>query len=302
MFKVFLTLVTCILVLCPSVQAAKVDMYRDLLLSKKFTLKYDVQEIPIIQTSNDAVLTNRGLANKLATGFEGFPHSAVIVFNGDDRYNEIFHDETIVSYKVKTSKFDSSSKSHATTETDSLKLPEGGQCRLIKDGEVFEFFWDKKNDKKRYLGGWTQFGKSKSVKAGGSDLFNESQRFVQDYNFGTPEIARALLPLLPPEKIPATPQTLAYKFFGSGSLEGGVTYEDFISDNADVFSAIRYYFSGNDMTKIAQVNYVKENGKILGYDKSVIYITEFSSTPDQSYLSLPTELKDKTKRDKGDKK
>ena len=42
-------------------------------------------------------------------------------------------------------------------------------------------------------------------------------------------------------------------------------------------------------------SFVRDGGKILSYEKSVVNITEFSTTPDQNYLKLPAELKDKAK-------
>ena len=93
-----------------------------------------------------------------------------------------------------------------------------------------------------------------------------------------------------------------YKFIGSGNLEGGLSFEDFASDRNNIFSAVRYYFEGDKLVKIAQASYLKNGNEIAAYEKSVINITEFSTTADQKYLSLPAELKDKTKRDKEKKK
>lgn len=300
MRKVFFVLMTVTLLLSSSSEAAKIDMYRNALLSKNFTIKYEVNEIPIIRTSKDATLSDKGLSDKLTTGLGNFQHKGIIVSNGDNSYLEIFQDAHIESYNVKLSQFNSSSKS--VTQKIEMNRPAGGQCMLIKDDELFEFFWEMNGDKKNYFGGYSLFGKSKSVKAGGSGLSIATQRLIREYNFGTPEIARALLPIMPTSKIIATPQAVDYKFFGSGSLDNGLTYEDYVADKADFFSAVRYYFNGETMIKIAQVSYVKEGGKILGYEKSIIHITEFSPIADQTYLKLPESLKDKTKRNKEAKK
>lgn len=302
MRKVFFVLMTVILLLSSSSEAAKIDMYRNALLSKNFTIKYEVNEIPIIRTSKDATLSGKGLSDKLTTGLGNFQHKGIIVSNGDNSYLEIFQDAHIESYNVKLSQFNSSSKSKSVTQKIEMNRPAGGQCMLIKNNELFEFFWELKDGKKQYYGGQGIFGKTTSVKAGGSGWFTATQRLIREYNFGTPEIARALLPIMPTSKIIATPQAVDYKFFGSGSLDNGLTYEDYVADKSDTFSAVRYYFNGETMIKIAQVSYVKEGGKILGYEKSIIHITEFSPIADQTYLKLPESLKDKTKRNKEAKK
>ena len=284
MRKIFLLLTT-LLVLTSVASAAKVDMYRDALVNKSFTLKYEVVEVPIVETSRDAVFVGKGLRFKKSQSIFDYLHKGIIVADGDNRYNEVSHDEYIATSGNRELKISS-------------KIKEGGVCHLVKDGETFNFFWDKKDGKRRYFGGYTMFGgKSKSVKANDETKMQlPCQRLVEEYNFGTPELALALTAILPPEKIIATSQTPAYKFFASGTLDNGLSYEDFVSDKGDTFSAVRYYFDGDKMIKVAMASYVRGGGKILSYSKSVINITEFSTTPDQNYLKLPAELKDKTKR------
>ena len=66
--------------------------------------------------------------------------------------------------------------------------------------------------------------------------------------------------------------------------------------------AIRYYFKGNKMVKIAAASYyVLPNGKLDG-NKAIIKIKEFSAIPDATYLNLPTGVKDVTKKPKTVKK
>lgn len=280
-----------LLLFSSTVDAAKADMYREALLNKTFTLKYEVVDVPIVETSRDAVYTSSGLANKEYNSFLDYLHKGIIVFDGDNYYTEVSHDDYTA-----TSKYFSL--------TSLIKFNEGGYCGLTKDGEVFGFFWEMKDGKRRYFGGYNMFGgKTKDVKANDESKMQMSyQRLAQEYNFGTPELSRALLPLFPPEKIIATDKTPEYKFFASGTLDNGLSYEDFVSDKGNTFSAVRYYFDGDNMVKIATANYIRDNGKILSYEKSVINVTEFLTTPDQNYLKLPAELKDKTKRDKETKK
>lgn len=294
MRKIFFALLAAFLLLVSEVEAAKVDAYRNAFLSKSFTLKYEIQKIPVVQTNSDGILSKYGFLDTTRS-FDDAKFKGIIVFDGENNYIEISNEQ----YEINLLS-ENESGADINQSKGYIKIPEGGRCSLIKDGELFEFFWDMKKNQKRYFGGLSFFGTSKTVREGGSGRISDLERLARKYNFGSPEIARALMPILPPEMITATPQSLVYKFFGSGALDSGLTYEDFISDNASIFSAIRYYFNGNDMTKIAQVSYVKENGKILGYEKSVIQIKEFSTTPDQNYLKLPEGLK--VKRDKEVKK
>lgn len=287
--KIFL-LGTLLLIFSSTVDAAKVDIYREALLNKSFTLKYEIVDVPIVETSHDAIYSSKGLVKKEHTSFWDYLHKGIIVFDGDNSYNETSHDDYTATARYFSS-------------TASRKIKAGGYCGLVKDGKVYRFRWDEKDGKRRYFGSRDFFGgRNTSVEAKDKDAFdkflNSYQRFVRDYssNFGTSELDRALLPLIPPEKIIATDRTPEYKFFASGTLDGGLTYEDFVSDKGNTFSAVRYYFDGDNMVKIALVNYVRDGENILSYDKSVINITEFSTTPDQSYLKLPAELKDKTKR------
>ena len=94
------------------------------------------------------------------------------------------------------------------------------------------------------------------------------------------------------------PNLPVYEFLGAGSLSDGLNYEDYYDSQSNNFYAVRYYFDGNQLVKIATLSYVKQNGTIVSYEKSITGITEFSITPDPKYLALPTELKDATKRSK----
>ena len=145
-------------------------------------------------------------------------------------------------------------------------------------------------------------GKTSGVKADEGSYKTPYQVLLDEYSLGYPTLTNAFIPLLPPEKVIDTPQTPKYKFIGSGNLGNNLSFEDFASDRNNIFSAVRYYFEGDKLVKIAQASYLKNGNEIAAYEKSVINITEFSTTADQNYLSLPADLKDITKRDKEKKK
>lgn len=279
MYKIFFALLTVILVFSSSVEAAKVDIYREALRNNKFTLKYEVKELPILQTSKDAFFTYNGLRSRNFTDTKYLlSDKGIIVSDGDTRYIETFHKDYIeFSIYMAREFYNLHNMDMKINEKNISEFIEDKglyMCELIKDGEDTVFSWSIENGKKIYGYG---IGSSRMTYQG----------LVKEYSFGTSGLTRAFMPILPKEKIIAMPDLPDYKFFSSGSLDKGLTYEDFISDKNNVFSAIRYYFKGNDMIKISLVSYVKDGGKILSYEKSVINITEFSTTPDQSYFTLP---------------
>ena len=275
MYKIFFALLTVVLVFTSSVEAAKVDIYREALRNNKFTLKYEVKELPILQTSKDAFFTYNGLRSRNSTDTKYLiPDKGIIVSDGDTRYIETFHKDYIeFSIYMARELYNLHNIDTKVNEKDISEFIENNgvyECKLIKDGEITPFSWSIENGKVEHWGGYE------------SSPLGASNSFMR-----TLGLTRAFMPILSKEKIIALPDSPDYKFFNSGSLDNGLTYEDFVSDKDNVFNAIRYYFKGNDMVKISLASYVKDGGKILSYEKSVIKITEFSTTPDQSYLTLP---------------
>ena len=89
-----------------------------------------------------------------------------------------------------------------------------------------------------------------------------------------------------------------YTHVKSGRSKDGLNYEDYKSGDGDVMSAIRYYFDGDRLIKIASADYRKDSDGNIESRRCVIEIDEFSSAVEGEYLSLPTALKDVTKRKK----
>ena len=292
MLKKFLILLTAIIIFSNQADAAKIDIYRDAILNKNFTIKYEITSPPIYQSNHDGSLSEWGFSQK-STGYNYNMHSGIVVENGENRYSE-----TYSSIQINNAYRDTTGKNNVAQS----KIMYNGSCQLVKDGELFNFFYEVKDGQKKYYGGQGVFGKSHSVKAAENKYLTPYQNFLNEYNLGSSILTKAFLPIIPPEKVIDTPQTPQYKFIGSGNLEGGLSFEDFASDRNNIFSAVRYYFEGDKLVKIAQASYLKNGNEIAAYEKSVVNITEFSTTAEQSYLSLPAELKDKTKRDKDGKK
>ena len=280
--KFLIALLASLLTFLSTSDAAKIDVYRDAMSNKSFTLKYELTRPPVRDSSRDAKFTAKGLIDNAESNFFDLPHSGLIVVDGDNKYIEIAHS----GYFRKIGNTDK-------------KIREGGICRLIKDNETFNFFWEIENDQKHYFARkWGGFGsKTSKITADDVQFKTPHQLFFEEYTFGTPLLTHALTAILPPDKIIAFPITPEYKFMGSSNLADGLTCEDFASDKANRFNAVRYYFNGDQLVKIAFASYIKNASGIQSYEKAVIDITEFSTTPDQNYLQLPAELKDATKRD-----
>ena len=280
MYKKFFLILTVILFFVSvHTEAAKVDIYSDAISKSSFTLKYKIVSLPVHKTRKDALITRKGWhALRVYDATKNIKPNlgGIIVFNDKNKYME-------------TMMLDDKDKST-------------GICKLVKDGEIFNYYWDIKKGKKRFYGSvGVQYAFMFSGSYHSKKVYDSSgsespyQTMFEDYNFGSRVISNALAAIIPPEKIIATADTPKYKFAGSGTLENGTAYEDFTADNGDTFYATRFYFDGDTLTKIATINYSESSGN---FEKSVIEVTEFSPTPDQSYLKLPETLKDATKRKK----
>lgn len=304
MRKIFFILLTAILILTSSVEAAKVDKYRDAIVNKNFMLKYEVAKVPVYQSMRSGTLTFR--ENLLGSNEEITKslHHGIVCVSNENRYIEIYKNAYETTFgNISNLTLADRYIFKPDIKNKKIKVPERGNCILFKNGEIFQFIWAKDGDKRKYLGKikyWEY--KSGEIKANADISRTPYQDLVEEYNYGVPEISLVIMPLLPREKVIATPWTPDYKFFSSGSLNNGLTYEDFVSNRNNFFSAVRYYFNGNDMVKVAIASYIKENGKIQSYEKKVINITEFSTNVDQNYLKLPESLKDTTERNKEAKK
>lgn len=287
MHKKFLFILTALAIFfSSSAEAAKIDVYREAILNKSYTIKYEISQVPIYRNNKDAAFSDKGL-KEIAFGGFGKKHiqKGIVVSDGKDNYTETAIDSTLmkIAYKDKIS---------------THEIPAIGVCRLIKDNEIFNFYYETKNDKKNYYGGQSLFGKSHSVKAADEKQYQQWAYYnlMNEYSFGNNNVLSNIFsPIIPPERLIATPYSPIYQFVNSGTARDGLFYEDFASNKDNIFSAIRYYFNGNDLVKVAHVSYLKNGSQLQAYEKFVVDITEFSTTPDKKYLSLPAELKVKKK-------
>ena len=297
--KIFFTAILSFLLLMTTAEAVKVDAYRDIISSGRFTIKYTLIEPPVHVTNSAVTLDqdvnrsaphafnrNKNIFSIMFVKFEMTKKSpedsnlndfkGVVVCNGANRY---FEDISVPDY---------------WTPAEATNF-----CVLKKNDERFRFHYWQDKGKIKY---WGNYG-AKGIYANfeeGLGKMNAVDVLKEDLSYGI--LTTALSPIISTDKIIATPYTPEYKFIGSGTLNGGLSYEDFFGSKNGFNCAIRYYFDGDTLSKIAVFDYIMKDSRVQSYEKYLVQIDEFSSTPDQSYLTLPEGLKDKTRRDKGAKK
>lgn len=241
-------------------EAAKIDAYRDMLISKSYTIRYDNITPPKRQTNRDKspLFGNSGMAVEKNDYLTNRQRSAIVTSDGENRYEEV-GDGTF------------------------------SQCRLIKGNEVFNFtkYPNKENPKEiEYMG-----SKKNKVEAVERNYLAES---LEGESYGDTDITRILNAILPQDKKPAG--SMVYAFAGAGNLPSGLSYEDYKGNVGNVTSVIRYYFNGANLTKIAAVEYYKDPAGNLQGQKFIANIKEFSAEPDAKLLKLPAGVEDATKR------
>ncbi len=257
--KKFLIAVLLIFLSTAEVSAAKIDLYREILLRNSYTIRYENLTPPPRVTNRDRVelYGKSGLASAENDYLTYKPQSGVVVADGQTRYEEIGDED--------------------------FKL-----CRFSKDGEDFVFSKYKKKNR------WEYFGTRKNRVAANEK--NYLAEIIEGKSYGDADMSRLLNAILPNSEKSA--QSSGYRFIAQGKLANGLFYEDYRSDDNGETEVVRYYFSGNNLVKIAAASYHKDSsGKIDGR-KCIIKIQEFSSTPDKSLLKLPEGVKDETKRKK----
>lgn len=253
-------------------EASNLDTYRNLLLKKTYTIKY--QEItPQARATNKDRINLYG-KNSMDTStsdlFVNKPTQNILACDGNNKYEEI-------------------GVGNAYLKSAGIKGV--ATCRLQKGKEVFNYtrYYDK--DKLVYRG-----AKKGSVSAVD---YNILATLTQGESFGTANMTRLLNAMLPNNnKAAGMP---SFRYVGSGWLNNGLNYEDYRSDSNGVFEAVRYYFNGYTLVKIASATYYTNSKGELDGTRCIIKIDEFSPTPDKNYLSLPAGLKDTTKRKAEDK-
>lgn len=283
-----LLIFTLIFTVCVSqVNASALDKYRAIISSGHFTFKcsmlsYSTKEIRnaigmpedryITPSESDRQMSEQKTRQERANqGFFTRPVD-IFVMDGDNRYTEI-----------------------------------GSKCKLIKDGEVYTFchvhMYDSLNGiaKDEYVGGHIskrgyvhqdEIMPGKNYWPQGRYLMYErsfqSQDEVEDV--GAPMLMKMLAVIYPLSR--ANVELPEYSFVKNGQTADGDSYEDYSGELGGRFHAVRCYFRGGELVKMAYASYVKDAERPQDEaEKYVIEIKEISSVPERRYFSLPVELK-----------
>ena len=253
----FILILINILVMKDAFAATKLDTYKNILISKHYTIRYEnitpaprvtnKDKINLFGSSGMSIRQNEYLINKSKSG--------IVVGNGNDRYEEVGDGNF-------------------------------NMCRLTKNNENFLFTKYVKGNRIEYYG-----NKKNKVEANARNYLAE---IIEGQSYGDADMSWLLNAMLPDNLKSA--DMPSYIYAASGNLNNGLSYEDYKSVNSNELSAIRYYFKGNQLTKISAISYVKDGSNNISGRKCIIKINEFSSTPNMKFLSLPAEIEDVTNR------
>lgn len=245
---------------CSLVEASNLDTYRNLLINKKYTIKY-VNITPEERVTNRDKITlegNNSMTTKTISPLLYKPLECVVVADGNTRYEEI-------GTKVfKTCRLQNNNGTYVYTKYD--------------DAGKMSIWGSKKN----------------TVSAVPT---NSLAYIMQGDAFGGADMTRLLNAILPDGA--KSKDMPSYRYVNSGWLSNGMNYVDYKSSGNDT-EVIRYYFNGYTLVKIASAQFIYDDKGQLQARRCIIKINEFSPTPAKEYLSLPDGVKDATKKPKKD--
>lgn len=243
-------------------EAGRLDAYRDWMTRRSFTVRYENVTPQPRATNKDKIsfYGKDGMELGQADFLLNRQIHGVVVVDGADRYEEIGTDDAAI-------------------------------CSLTLGGRVYIYTKDESKGRPVYYG---SEGKNK-VRA---NERNYLAMALTGQSYGDGDMTRLLGSILPPEKKAA--DMPAYRFVAAGRLANGQEYEDWRADGGDgAIEAVRYYFDGGTLVKIAAASYRRTPD---GFDgkRTILKIRAFSSEPDRSLLCLPDGVKDLTKDEEDD--
>lgn len=236
-----------------SADAAKLDPYRAMITSHRCTVLYENITPAERMQSRDKIHLSMWAKEDMvdAPEYVSRAYHGVLVLDGAEKYEEKAYDDYAKSL-------------------------------LTKGGKDYIFTRDMEKQKPVYYG---NRGKGKIA---GTDTDIE-RSLLYGESFGDADVTRLLSILLPPTQKPlGAPR---YEAVGSGTLADGRSYEDYRTQGADMIEAVRFYFDGAQLTRIASITYRTEGGKVRAR-KCILRIDRFDAAPEAAYLSLPKGLKE----------
>lgn len=245
-----------ILSMYQTVEASQLDKLRNIIESKHYFMKYTV-EMGFTQSASIKHQLQSGMVMggniQIGNAPDEYVLQYIIVCDGDKIYAEQSMGE------------------------------ESARCYLQQGDQVFEFnrFTPRELEKPLYM---STYGRSNKIAARQRVKADEEARYGSLY---MERIINALFPYKEKNDF-----ELLYHEDGSGFTEDGLRYFDLKAEKSqgEGLDVIRYYFDGDCLVKISHASAFKYQEK-TEVNRVVINITNFSEIPNQSYLTLPKELK-----------
>ena len=237
-------------------QAHALDYFRNVIESKKFTLKYTVESHYPDTRIN---LTDSDISMIETSEYIDNTTKYIAISNDDDFYVEYF-----------------------------LGALNNGNCILRKNDKVYFFSHNTMNSSISYKNSDPyEFESELNIKP--KQATNYHKIFKPKYIGSMWKAINALSP-----DNPKAQYEKVYHLVKTGTNSDGLTYFDLKADNLDdsinELDVIRYYFNGDKLVKIMMGRYTIDAQNNRKGQHEIITIEEFSPTPEQKYLSLPSEL------------
>lgn len=243
--------------------AAKISAYGNLLAGRSCTVRYE-NITPAVRIHNWDTVHLGFAPMEIPPLYVSQSYKGILVLRGNESYIEINYEDAGYA-----------------------------KCALRKNDEVYRFARQTKGEKRDKVEYQSKEGKNKVS----AEDFDIESTLVFGESFGPADVSRLFAVMLPANKKPAGMPD--YQYVGSGSLEDGLSYEDYRTEGGESgLEAVRYYFQGNTLVKIAAASYYRKPDGNFDGRKCVLKIEEFSNLPDGKTLVLPEGLEDKTKREK----
>ena len=245
-------------------EAARSDMYRNMLQAGKFYLAYSNQlsaddnnrELRLFQNERYSDYLAKKNLEKLV---KGAPGRVIIAANGDNCYRETNYGHV-------------------------------SECQLEKQGLRYVFSILTKPDQEKEFYGQVSDGNGGYIlqknKITEQPLMNNTayKRYFLD------NIMDCLLsPILPENK--KRKDLPGFQLVGEGLVEGDLYYEDYICHAQNHWDIMRYYFRQNDFVQIAEVKYdLMPDGSVKNYKKTIVNIDKFTDASAEADFAVPAAL------------
>ena len=239
------------------VQADALDDFKKILESKHFFIKY------IIEHDSNAKRDKGYLYKDKKTGYQ------IAGDNGSNAQNMIFEASDRDNFYLENKIMNDSVNCQLNP----------AQCQLKIENKLFMFFKTECKGKIDYA----TIGNLKYA------IYEEV-----DKNFEFPTAFTSAINALLNKEQDIDSGKYIYNRAGSGRSEDGLSYFDIKADtgNENLLNAVRYYFDGNTIKKIAIAGYYKnpKTNEVIG-QHMIINVEEFGTNPDQNYFKLPDKFK-----------